>query len=100
MLSKEDSRRLAQLERQLRREDPDFCVRMSGGRSHRRRVPVTLLLAAAVIWVAALIFAVSGWWIPAGVAAICAAVVLFGAVATRCRPTRRVTLPDFLPPTW
>ncbi|MET0493670.1 MAG: DUF3040 domain-containing protein, partial [Actinoplanes sp.] len=25
MLSKEDSRRLAQLERQLRRDDPDFC---------------------------------------------------------------------------
>ena len=43
MLSKEDSRRLAQLERQLWREDPDFCERMSGGRTHQRRTPVSLL---------------------------------------------------------
>jgi hypothetical protein len=99
MLSKEDSRRLAQLERQLRREDPDFCVRMSGGRSHRRRVPVSLVLAAAVIWVAALILAVTGWWIAAGVSAICAAVVLIAALATG-RPLRRVRPPDHLPPSW
>jgi hypothetical protein len=99
MLSKEDSRRLAQLERQLWREDPDFCVRISGGHSHRRRLPVSLVLAAAVIWVAALIFAVTGWWIPAGTAAVCAAVILIGAVATRPRPTRRLDPPS-PPPSW
>jgi len=86
MLSKEDSRRLAQLERQLRREDPDFCERMAGGRSRRRPMPVPLALAAAVIWVAALILAVSGWWISAGIAAVAAAALLVGAVVSRRRP--------------
>jgi Flp pilus assembly protein TadB len=90
MLSKEDNRRLAQLERQLRREDPDFCERMSGGRTHRRRPSVSLLLAAAVIWVAALILGVTGWWIAGGVAAVCAATVLVAALVSRRRPQRRV----------
>jgi len=32
MLSKEDNRRLAQLERQLLRDDPEFCARMQPDR--------------------------------------------------------------------
>ncbi len=103
MLSKEDSRRLAQLERQLRRDDPDFCARMSGGEPHRRRVPLSLVLTAAVIWVAALILAVSGWWIAAGVAALWATVIVC-AVAYRCRLPRHGRLrpegPEPLPPAW
>jgi fatty acid desaturase len=77
MLSREDSRRLAQLERQLRREDPEFCARMAGGgRPEPKRIPVSLVLVAMVIWVAALILAVAGWWIAAAVAALWATVLI------------------------
>jgi Protein of unknown function (DUF3040) len=77
MLSREDSRRLAQLERQLRREDPDFCARMEGGGGpEHRRVPLSLVLAAVVVWVTALILAVAGWWIAAAVAALWATVMI------------------------
>lgn len=103
MLSKEDSRRLAQLERQLRRDDPEFCARMAGGRPPARRVPISLVLAAAVIWAAALVLAVAGWWIAAGVAAGWAMVIV-GALAYRCRPSRRGRHrpgdPEPLPPDW
>ena len=103
MLSKEDSRRLAQLERQLRRDDPEFCERMAGGAQQRRRLPVSLVLTAVVIWVAALVLAVAGWWIAAGVAALWATVVV-GAVAYRCRLPRhgrhRPSGPEPLPPAW
>jgi hypothetical protein len=103
MLSKEDSRRLAQLERQLRREDPEFCARMTGGEAERKRVPVSLILAAVVIWVTALILAVAGWWIAAGIAAAWATVMIC-ALASRLRPPRhrgRPTAgPDPAPPSW
>jgi predicted signal transduction protein with EAL and GGDEF domain len=103
MLSKEDSRRLAQLERQLRRDDPEFCARMAGGRPPARRVPLSLVLAAAVIWGAALVLAVAGWWIAAGVAAVWAMVIV-GALAYRCGPSRhgrhRPGDPEPLPPGW
>ena len=103
MLNKEDSRRLAQLERQLRRDDPEFCARMAGGAPQRRRVPVSLVLTAAVIWVAALVLAVAEWWIAAGVAALWAAVIV-GAVAYRCRRPRsgrhRPTGTEPPPPAW
>ena len=103
MLSKEDSRRLAQLERQLRRDDPEFCARTADGAPQRRRVPVSLVLTAAVIWVAALVLAVAGWWIGAAVAALCAAIVV-GVVAYRCRRPRpgrhRPIGPEPLPPAW
>ena len=103
MLSKEDSRRLAQLERQLRRDDPEFCARMAGGAPPRRRVPVSLVLTATVIWVAALVLAVAGWWSAAGVAGLCATVVV-GTVARRLRrpgPGRhRPAGPEPLPPAW
>ncbi|MET0423180.1 MAG: DUF3040 domain-containing protein, partial [Actinoplanes sp.] len=33
MLSREDSLRLAEMERQLWQDDPDFCSRMTGGGS-------------------------------------------------------------------
>jgi fatty acid desaturase len=83
MLSREDSRRLAQLERQLRREDPEFCARMAGGgRPERKRIPLSLILAAVVVWVTALILAVAGWWIAAAVAALWAT-VMFCVVAYR-----------------
>lgn len=89
MLSKEDSRRLALLERQLWREDPDFCARMAGDTAKRRRVPVWLvIMAAAVLWVAGLILAVAGWWTAAAIAAV-AATVIVCALAYRCRCRRR-----------
>ncbi|HEX5204087.1 DUF3040 domain-containing protein [Paractinoplanes rhizophilus] len=79
MLSREDSRRLAELERQLRRADPEFCVRMSGGRvarpAPRRGATLSLILTAIVIWTAAVILAVLGWWIAAVIAALCATTV-------------------------
>jgi flagellar basal body-associated protein FliL len=103
MLSKEDSRRLAQLERQLRRDDPEFCARMADGAPQPKRVPVSLVLTAIVIWVAALVLAVAGWWIAAGVAALWA-VIIGGAVAYRCRRPRpghhRPAGPEPLPPAW
>ena len=99
MLSKEDSRRLAQLERQLRRDDPDFCARMSGDRPTRRRLPLSLLLTGAVIWATSLTLAVLGWWGAAAVAAIWGTVIV-AALAYRCRPGRDTTDPDLLPPAW
>jgi CHASE2 domain-containing sensor protein len=84
MLSREDSRRLAQLERQLRQDDPEFCARMEGARAEaragRRRFSITLILTAVVIWVAAAVLGVIGWWIPAAFAALCAAVVVAALV--------------------
>ncbi len=104
MLSKEDSRRLAQLERQLRRDDPEFCARMAGGAPPQpARIPLSLVLTALVIWVVALVLAVSGWWIAAGVAALWATIV-GGVVSYRMRrpgPGRhRPAGPDPLPPAW
>jgi len=98
MLSKEDHRRLAQLERQLLRDDPEFCARM--GRPARRRVSLPLVLAAAMIWAAALVLGVLGWWIPAAITAGCAMITVI-AVAVRCRPGRRAKPgPDLAPPGW
>lgn len=85
MLSKEDSRRLAQLERQLWRDDPDFCARLAGGRPLRRRLPLPLMLVTGLIWAIALIFAVTGWWIPALVAGLWATVIVV-VTAHRTRP--------------
>jgi GGDEF domain-containing protein len=67
MLSKEDSRRLAQLERQLRRDDPDFCARMGGGNFSvpAPRPPLALFFVAAAIAVAAIVLGAVGWWIAA-----------------------------------
>lgn len=99
MLSKEDSRRLAQLERRLRSDDPAFCARMAG-EPIRARVPLSVVLAAAVIWAAALVLAVAGWWIAAAVAALWATVVVC-ALAYRCRPARyRPADPGPLPRAW
>ena len=101
MLSKEDSRRLAQLERQLRREDPAFCARMAGDVAGRKRVPLSAVLAAVVIWTVALVLAVIGWWIPAAIAGVWATGIIC-ALAVRWRPGRhrRLTGPDNLPSTW
>jgi hypothetical protein len=78
MLSREDNRRLAELERQLRHEDPDFCARMTGGMARpapRRGPTLSLIITAIVIWAAAITLAVLGWWIAAVVAAVCATTV-------------------------
>jgi Flp pilus assembly protein TadB len=76
MLSREDNQRLAELERQLKREDPEFCARMTDGvarpssrQGPRRRLVLSLLLTAIVIWAAAITLAVLGWWIAAVIAA-------------------------------
>ena len=76
MLNKEDSRRLAQLERQLRRDDPEFCALMNTlAGPTRRHVSLPTVAAASAIWFAALVLGVSGWWVPAAIAAVWAAVV-------------------------
>jgi hypothetical protein len=90
MLNKEDSRRLAQLERQLRRDDPEFCERMAAGRPPRKRISITLAVAAVVVWIAALVLGVMSWWIAAAVAALCATVIVV-IIAVRTRPRRRST---------
>ena len=98
MLSREDSRRLAQLERELRRDDPDFCERMSGGRGAPSRAPLALGVTAVVIWVAALVLGVVGWWMAAGLAALWATVIVV-ALGYRFRPDHGDTLYP-LPPAW
>jgi Protein of unknown function (DUF3040) len=75
MLSREDSRRLAQLERQLMRDDPEFCARMAGDHQKppaRRRAPLTLVFATPVLWFSAIVFGVLAWWIPAALSALSA----------------------------
>lgn len=81
MLSKEDTRRLAQLERQLRRDDPDFCARMGGGNFSvpTPRPPLTLFLVAAAILVAAILLAAAGWWIAAATVAVWSIVTAIAA---------------------
>ncbi|BCY05441.1 DUF3040 domain-containing protein [Actinoplanes sp. L3-i22] len=81
MLSKEDSRRLAQLERQLRRDDPDFCARMGGGNFSvpAPRPPLALFFVAAAIAVAAIVLGAVGWWIAAVTVAAWSLVTAAGA---------------------
>jgi hypothetical protein len=103
MLSREDSRRLAQLERQLRQEDPEFCVRMSEiGRPARARPPIAMVFVAVIVWIAALIFGVAGWWVPAAGAAIWATAIVCWLVfrSTPRRPIHPITGPDPAPPIW
>jgi Flp pilus assembly protein TadB len=99
MLRKEDSRRLAQLERQLWRDDPEFCARMTVGRPARKRMSLILIIAAVVIWTVALVLGVVGWWIAAAVAAACATAAVV-AIAYRIRPGRRTDSSGPLPPAW
>jgi hypothetical protein len=99
MLSQEDSRRLAQLERQLRRDDPEFCARMRGDLPAGRRLPFSLLLTAVVIWVAAVALAIFGWWGAAAVAAVWGTVIV-AALGYRCRPNRDSPHPNVFPPNW
>lgn len=93
MLSREDSRRLAELERQLRRDDPEFCARMEGGRLdvpvRRRRFPLSLILTATVVWIAAVTLGVLGWWVSAISAAALASLVVAAIIirAHRYRAT-------------
>jgi hypothetical protein len=96
MLSQEDNRRLAQLERQLRRDDPDFCARMTSGRV-RTSVPLVLVFVAVVVWTTALVFGVLGWWIVAAVAALCATIVVV-SIAYLARPHRHRGFSGPVPP--
>jgi fatty acid desaturase len=102
MLSKEDSRRLAQLERQLRRDDPDFCARMTAGRPTRRRSALALVFVAVVVWTTALIFGVLGWWIPAAITAGCATILVVALAVQLRRPPRgrRAINRGPFPPAW
>jgi Flp pilus assembly protein TadB len=91
MLSRDDSRRLAQMERQLWHEDPEFCIRMEAGQpdqAPRKRPPLSLILTAAVIWIAALILGVVGWWAASAAAALCATTVV-AVLAYRLARLRR-----------
>ncbi|MFC4065732.1 DUF3040 domain-containing protein [Actinoplanes subglobosus] len=93
MLSKEDTRRLAQLERQLQRDDPEFCARMGGGNfsvSSTSRSPLPLFILAAVITVAAVVLGVVGWWIAASIVSTWAVITL-SAAAYRWRRRRSDT---------
>ena len=95
MLSREDSRRLAQMERQLWHEDPEFCIRMEAGQpdpAPRKRPPLSLILTAAVIWIAALILGVVGWWAASIAAALCATAVV-AVLAYRLARLRRAAAP-------
>ncbi|GAA0516388.1 hypothetical protein Ade02nite_25510 [Paractinoplanes deccanensis] len=86
MLSREDSRRLAQLERQLQQDDPEFCARMASGQldpPRSKRAPLSLILTAVVLWIAAITLGVLGWWIAAVVAAVFATTVVVAALAHR-----------------
>lgn len=91
MLSREDSRRLAELERQLRRDDPEFCARLEGGQPlapfRRKRLPLTLILTAAVLWTAAIVLAIFTWWSPAAITAACA-IAISTAVILRTHRVR------------
>lgn len=83
MLSKEDTRRLAALERQLRRDDPDFCARMGGGNfsvSSTSRPPLPLFIVAAVITGTALVLSAVGWWIAASIVGAWAVITTSAAV--------------------
>jgi hypothetical protein len=75
MLSREDSRRLAQLERQLQRDDPEFCARMAGDQEAPgppRRVPLSLLISTVLLYLTAIVLSLLAWWIPATLAALVA----------------------------
>ena len=72
MLSREDNRRLAELERRVRQDDPEFYARMTAAGPRHRRVPLPLVILAAVVWVATLVCAVAGWWLAATITATCA----------------------------
>lgn len=79
MLSREDNRRLAQLERQLLEDDPEFCARMTVGQApplRRKSPPLPLILAAIMVWTCAIVLAVFSWWIPAAAAALCGTAVV------------------------
>lgn len=95
MLSQDEHRRLTMLEQQLRREDPTFAARMSGEPT-RRRAPVALVLAATLIWAAAVTLAAAGWWAAAVMVGVWA-MVISCALAYRCRPFLRAPRPS-LPP--
>jgi len=84
MLSSEDSRRLAQLERQLLRDDPEFCARMSGNNSgppgRRRSLPLAII--AILLWIAAVVLAVLDIW-PAAVITAAAAGIMAAVLGYR-----------------
>jgi DUF3040 family protein len=94
MLSREDSRRLAELERHMWRDDPDFCMRMSDGGLRtvpRKRYSVSLIFTAIVIWLATITLGVLGWWPAAILAALCGTTVIATLITRGARRGRKRT---------
>lgn len=60
MLSQDDRRQLAAMQRRLKAEDPEFVARMSGRRP--RRVPIAMMALCSLVWLAVLGSAIAGWW--------------------------------------
>ena len=83
MLSQDDRRQLAELERRLRAEDPDFVARMTG-RRRPRRTPVLMIVLCVTVWLAMLGSAIAGWW-PATSIIAAAAVASTGALGWAAR---------------
>jgi Flp pilus assembly protein TadB len=67
MLSQDDRRHLAELERRLRAEDPEFVARMSGRRP--RPKPIAMIVVCALVWLVVAVAAFAGWWPAASVLA-------------------------------
>jgi fatty acid desaturase len=85
MLSQDDRRRLAELERRLLVEDPDFVARMTGRTPRRRSVRIVPLLACCLAWGSAAALMISGWWVAAfgvSVVAVVASVAVAYVAAT------------------
>ncbi len=96
MLSRQDSRRLAQLERQLWHDDPEFCIRMETSQPDRapsKRPSLWLMVAAPLAWITALIMGVFGWW-TACIAASCFATAAVAGLAYQLVRLRRAIAPQ------
>jgi membrane protein YdbS with pleckstrin-like domain len=72
------------MERQMLRDDPEFCARMTAGTPEtprrRRRLPMSLILTALVAWISALVLGILGWWLAAAVAALCATALVYAVI--------------------
>jgi hypothetical protein len=92
MLNREDNRRLAQLERQLLEDDPEFCARFTVGEIpplRPKRVPLSLILTAIVVWTCAIVLAVFTWWVAAATTAFCGTVMVTAMACSAIRERRR-----------
>jgi len=83
LLSQDDRRRLDQIERQLRAEDPGFVARMSGTPERRPRLPI---LVCCLVWLVVPVLAATGRWPGAFVVAVIAAVTTVTLLRLSRRP--------------